>query len=74
MARDALGVLADAPLSVDLRCHGENHSCLSYDLDAAFEFGDNSYKNRSCLRSRYWRPLVRALSASGEMVIDNKTF
>ena len=29
----------------DLKCRNDNHSCVSYDLDKTFEFGDNSYRN-----------------------------
>ena len=58
----------------DLKCHNDDHSCVSYDLDKAFEFRDNSYRNSNCFRSCYWQPLVQTLWANGEVDVSNKTF
>ena len=58
----------------DLRCHNNNHSCVSYDLDKTFYFGDNSYRNNNCFRSCYWQVLVQTLRANDEVVVSGRNF
>ena len=58
----------------DLRCHNNDHSCVSYDLDKTFYFGDNSYRNSNCFRSCYWQVLVQTLRANDEVVVSGRNF